>query len=96
MCATGDLTGKSKKMALFNNKFIIPDTNGAMFDINTENREQLEKVVTVLIHIPEVKKIIFNCDVHPHLITVHARKLLRVNDFLHEVEKAGFHASQRV
>ena len=82
-------------MAFFNDKFIIPDTNGAMFNINTENREQMKKVVTFLIQMPEIKKVIFNCDVHPHLMTVHSRKLLRVSIVLDEIKKAGFRAYQR-
>lgn len=66
-----------------------------MFNINTENREQMKRVVTVLIKIPEVKKVIFNCDVYPHLMTVHTSKLLRVSRLLDKINDMGFQASQR-
>ncbi|MCG8319699.1 MAG: hypothetical protein MI921_09370 [Cytophagales bacterium] len=56
----------------------------------------MKKVVTTLIQMPEIKKVIFNCDVHPHLMTVHSRKLLRVSIVLDEIKKAGFRAYQRV
>ena len=82
-------------MSLFNRNFIIPETNGAIFNINTENCEQLKKVTTALIRMPEVKKVVFNCDVYPHLMTVHSRKLLRVSHLLDKVSETGFQAFLR-